>query len=604
MGNLATNPNLKFFCNCFYDPKISEKEIKLCNLNEKISFQKIISSIVRIQSYFRKFLYRKSFYRILLGKTTAKSFEEEFFLSLIKSNDQSSKYIGNTEMSGFLKNKSVKRVKKSTKNSFIYDFISEDLFPNQDDIIKQTSNIYGKSFYDNYRHLNPKIIDNIKNSNIVMNLNIEKNLKINNNSSNNNNFMNYNTEHNSFFTGNAGNSFLNTNINNYLNNSGSNLNLSNLGSNSNNNNNNNSSSHEPHIKKVTIKYSEGSYYKGEFNSSSSKKEGFGVFIFKDKSVYEGSFLNNQMEGYGRLITLAGDYYEGGFKNSKFQGEGLLINTLQGIKYTGEFLEGLKHGEGEEYYKANTDIHDLNYSCCMYQDTTNNNPSYNSLNVNHFSKPADIQGEKPYTKGYKGNENKDNKENGIYMNNSYTNCNNSNNEYHYYYKGSFKNNRRNGIGKLIKKNKFFYNGNFYMDQMEGKGIGKWMDGRVFNGEWKNNKMHGNGVFFWPDGDIYIGQYTNDRKHGVGVFIWKDKKKYEGYWMNGQQHGFGMFHTGDTIIFGEWKKGEIIKDSERYVDLKNLSSDGKILEIKNIWKEIKNHFGKFDHEYDTKFFEISN
>lgn len=562
MGNLSTNKNLNIICRCFKETKFHDKDIHLNELGEDWGSQKRILYAIKIQSYFRKFMSRKRFFKMILGKTTAKTFEEEFYLNLLKTTELSNKNLGSTELNGYLKS-GIKRVKKSIRSSLIFMFIEEERFPDLDNKLKHIKNMHGKNFMENFNLFNAKIVENIKNSNIIFNLNIEKSL---------NNIHNNFTEANSPINNNVVNSLYGSNMHNVFNNSNSNIINSNVVM--------NNSKSELSLKKVTVKYSDNSYYKGYFNWE-NKRENFGLFIFKDKSIYEGNFLNNQMEGYGRIVSTAGDYYEGGFINNKFHGEGLLINSNPGLKYKGEFSDGLKHGEGEEYFKLNVSHNDLNYTNCIDKNSVVNfNYSINNIKSQSLSP-------------------KNNKKDDI---NNYISTHSEENIYQYYYIGSFKNNRKNGKGKLIKNKKFFYEGSFHMDQMDGKGIGKWIDGRIFNGEWKNDKMHGNGVFQWPDGDIYIGQYTNDKKNGVGIFIWKDKQKYEGYWLNGKQHGFGMFYNGDSTIYGEWEKGELKKNSEKSASKKNVVLDIKHFEIKNTCEEIKKHFSKFDSKLDFICFEI--
>lgn len=47
---------------------------------------------------------------------------------------------------------------------------------------------------------------------------------------------------------------------------------------------------------------------------------------------------------------------------------------------------------------------------------------------------------------------------------------------------------------------------------------WPNGRVYAGEWKNDMKEGKGKMIWADGTIYEGEYKNDKKHGFGILTW--------------------------------------------------------------------------------------
>ncbi len=74
--------------------------------------------------------------------------------------------------------------------------------------------------------------------------------------------------------------------------------------------------------------------------------------------YEGNFVNGKRDGYGKqyftekgsTVTIGyGSYYEGRFKNDMFHGKGT-YRERNGYEYTGEFIDGERHGEFVAYYK--------------------------------------------------------------------------------------------------------------------------------------------------------------------------------------------------------------------------------------------------------------
>lgn len=100
--------------------------------------------------------------------------------------------------------------------------------------------------------------------------------------------------------------------------------------------------------------------------------GNGVYLYSDKSRYEGPFANNQPNGKGQIYYASGsvfdgmtiawvktgfgkynyytkDYYEGNFKNDKFEGTGKFV-TSDGSTYEGLYKEGQLNGNGALTFK--------------------------------------------------------------------------------------------------------------------------------------------------------------------------------------------------------------------------------------------------------------
>jgi hypothetical protein len=85
-------------------------------------------------------------------------------------------------------------------------------------------------------------------------------------------------------------------------------------------------------------------YTGEFNEL--KRHGKGKMIsFKNGTIYEGlwekDFLIN-----GTVINPNGDEITGTFKNGEIHGIVSLKYKIDGSKYVGTLLNGLKHGKGK------------------------------------------------------------------------------------------------------------------------------------------------------------------------------------------------------------------------------------------------------------------
>ncbi|MBU1248058.1 MAG: hypothetical protein KKB70_05120 [Proteobacteria bacterium] len=72
-----------------------------------------------------------------------------------------------------------------------------------------------------------------------------------------------------------------------------------------------------------------------------------------------------------------------------------------------------------------------------------------------------------------------------------------------YRGSFKNNHRNGLGYYEFLNGDRYEGNFVEGEMEGQGIYYYANGERFEGEFHKNKREGTGAYFTANDRVLRG-----------------------------------------------------------------------------------------------------
>lgn len=115
---------------------------------------------------------------------------------------------------------------------------------------------------------------------------------------------------------------------------------------------------------LTVDETNGTY---EGERVNGKKEGRGIYKWKDGSIYEGEFKNDMMHGTGKLIVKNtveyegefsknrkngtgvfkfenGDVYEGNWVNDKMNGQGT-YTFKNGNKYVGEFRNNMFDGKG-------------------------------------------------------------------------------------------------------------------------------------------------------------------------------------------------------------------------------------------------------------------
>lgn len=130
-----------------------------------------------------------------------------------------------------------------------------------------------------------------------------------------------------------------------------------------------------------------------------------------------------------------------------------------------------------------------------------------------------------------------------------------------YAGEWKSNSRNGIGILYYKdekiavrfgvweeNSYLYKykklGCVEGNCFEGKGLYVWNDGSRYEGEFKNGKREGEGVYYYPKGAKYVGTQANGKRNGYGTYYYTNGKKYIGKWKDDMREE-GTFYTKEGI-----------------------------------------------------------
>ena len=83
-------------------------------------------------------------------------------------------------------------------------------------------------------------------------------------------------------------------------------------------------------------------YKGEWLVGTNIRQGRGMQVWPDGSMYEGYWRDNKANGKGRLIHADGDVYFGMWQEDKAHGKGV-YSHLDGARYTGEWKEDKQHG---------------------------------------------------------------------------------------------------------------------------------------------------------------------------------------------------------------------------------------------------------------------
>ena len=252
------------------------------------------------------------------------------------------------------------------------------------------------------------------------------------------------------------------------------------------------------------------------NNNISKKENnlytkLLILKYEDiDSFYVGEVnINNELNGRGILINKQGCKLDGTFEKNKFTGNGKLIDE-EGNYYEGNFKNKRLEGKG----------------------------------IKKTIKGIVYNGD--FLEGLKDGKGKEETLENIY-------------------EGEFKNDKKNGKGKLYYKIlKDTYEGDFKDNNITGNGFYEWSNKETYKGTFLNGKMHGKGIYKWPDGGKYEGDYFNNIKEGNGIFTWSNGKIFHGPFKNGKPHGNGIL---------------IMKDKKFNVTFNNGKLDGKAQEIED-------------------------
>lgn len=129
----------------------------------------------------------------------------------------------------------------------------------------------------------------------------------------------------------------------------------------------------------------------------------------------------------------------------------------------------------------------------------------------------------------------------------------------YYKGEWKDGRKEGSGMLDLCSGDIYNGTFNRSLREDYGILKG-DGYLYKGNFKKDKFHGYGKINFPDKSFYEGVWSKN-SFSNGVYEYSDGSLYKGEWKNFEYEGQGKLIMSDgTVKKGLWRNGKLCGDGK--------------------------------------------
>ena len=219
-----------------------------------------------------------------------------------------------------------------------------------------------------------------------------------------------------------------------------------------------------------------------------KASGKGVLVVMDGEglvgIYAGNTEAGHPEGQGRMTlrnkeTGGVDSYTGGFAKGTLDGKGELVSS-KGWTYTGGFKDGKEHGAGT----IETDDGDI-----FKSDFENGKPVGKALAYY-------------------------NEEGNVYF-------------------GGAEDEKRDGIGHLIKANQDVYIGEFDDGVASGAGIYDTAKGGVLIGQFSGGEPNGFGTYLAPSGDVYQGRFVDGKLTGKTLVTKEDEQQSVEIWENGEK-----------------------------------------------------------------------
>jgi len=204
------------------------------------------------------------------------------------------------------------------------------------------------------------------------------------------------------------------------------------------------------------------YYLGQWSTENNTREGRGIGVYEDGSIYEGFWKNDNRNGAGRIIYSNGDVYQGLWLNDTCSGYGIFVSLTE-TKLKGNWKDGKLDGKGFE--------------------VTRDGVTYRG----DFKKGVkDGKGRIKYKDGSK-------------------------------YEGGLRNNLPNGEGEHQFQDGRGYKGGFRAGKMHGKGKFTWPNGSKYEGDYVDDQKSGYGVYTYDDGiKSYDGEWLNNKQHGIGTY----------------------------------------------------------------------------------------
>mmetsp|Transcript_2480 Transcript_2480/g.8713 ORF Transcript_2480/g.8713 Transcript_2480/m.8713 type:complete len:730 (+) Transcript_2480:312-2501(+) len=297
--------------------------------------------------------------------------------------------------------------------------------------------------------------------------------------------------------------------------------------------------------------------------------GWGRQETESGDVYEGEFVSGLRSGQGKVTyAKGGGVYEGSWLLDKCHGRGVWEGRNRGdgeCRYQGIWRHGLRHGVGDSRFEGPRSV--------------GGDASFHG----DYADDARASGEQKYDCGdfYSGPFSKVGRQGGggncaysdgaKYEGGWVDDLRHGHGEQLYAdganYAGAWHGGRRNGFGACTFANRDKYDGKWFADQRCGRGKCAYAGGAAYDGEWAADERSGRGTLEWGESS-YSGEWETDRRHGRGAETSNPPRSddgeisYDGAWRIGVRHGDGSSKYADASTFvGSFKLDSKAQGTER-------------------------------------------
>jgi hypothetical protein len=254
-------------------------------------------------------------------------------------------------------------------------------------------------------------------------------------------------------------------------------------------------------------------------------------------------------GVREVVFADGAIYRGAMRGSNLHGKGEYVSKA--FKYQGEFLDGLKHGNGV-YIWDNGDRYDGLFA----QDLPDGRGKYHFANGDSYEgevKAGVIMGRGTYST--KGGD---------------------------VFDGSFAGGKPHGVGVYRFANGDRYEGEMDQGRLQGRGRYISKTGERIEAPFVEGKAQGIGTYYFANGDRYEGEMSGGVLSGQGVYHYKTGLRYEGEVRQGQPQGKGTFWFQDGSRFeGTFEnglahaRGEMVRQDGQRAPAEIVDGNAKLL-----------------------------
>jgi hypothetical protein len=219
-------------------------------------------------------------------------------------------------------------------------------------------------------------------------------------------------------------------------------------------------------------------YEGEMSHGNCLRDGRGICLYNNGTMYEGEWKRNKEHGRGTLMTA----------------------DRKRVVYKGEWERGRMHGQGVYYYNEGDHYRSKRKEETSEQQVCRYEGDYKE-NARHGIGKYVL----PDGSVYEG----DWRENLMSGRGTFKWPDGST------YVGTWKDGKRNGPGFLKTSDGFVYDGMWVQNAMEGRGIATYPSGQRYEGLWSNGRREGRGTIHFTNGAVYEGRFRDDCMEGQGT-----------------------------------------------------------------------------------------